>query len=102
MSECSQQDLDDRLERLQQRLPNSLGKVVGWVRAPSSRSVRLPLGSALTAGGTVGFLPLVGFWMLPLGLALIAKDVPPLRSPLVRVFDWIERKISPNSTVKGN
>jgi hypothetical protein len=103
MSECDQQDLDDRLKRLQQRLPNSLGKVVGWVRAPSSRGVRLPLGIALTAGGTVGFLPIVGFWMLPLGLALIAKDVPPLRPPLVRFFDWIERKIPPgNDAVKGN
>jgi hypothetical protein len=103
MSECEQQDLDDRLERMQQRWPNSLGKVVGWVRAPSSRSVRLPLGIALTAGGTVGFLPIVGFWMLPLGLALIAKDVPRLHPPLVRFFDWIERKITPNdSPIKGN
>lgn len=35
------------------------------------------LGFLLVAGGIVGFLPILGFWMVPLGLALIATDIPP-------------------------
>src|SRR5215467_15648034 len=29
-------------------------------------------------GGVFGFLPVLGFWMFPLGLVLLADDVPPL------------------------
>ena len=36
--------------------------------------------------------PILGLWMLPLGLLLLAKDVPPLRSTRTRFFDWIERR----------
>ena len=31
---------------------------------------------ALIACGLLGFLPVVGFWMLPLGLAVLAIDWP--------------------------
>ncbi|WP_428982264.1 hypothetical protein [Oricola nitratireducens] len=46
---------------------------------PASRAGRIALGSALVAGGAVGFLPVVGFWMLPLGLLILANDVPRVR-----------------------
>jgi hypothetical protein len=46
----------------------------------------------LIVGGIVGFLPLLGFWMIPLGLALIAQDIPFLRPPLARFLAWIDRK----------
>jgi hypothetical protein len=39
-------------------------------------------------GGVFGFLPVLGFWMLPLGLALIALDLPPLRKHIER---WMEK-----------
>ena len=94
-----QQAIDERLERLERRLPNRLAKAAAWVRAPQSRVVRLPVGIALVAGGTVGFLPVVGFWMLPAGLAMIAKDVPPLRPPLARLLDWVDAKLPAG---KGN
>jgi hypothetical protein len=50
------------------------------------------LGLLLTLGGFFGFLPLVGFWMLPLGLALLADDVPLLRSLRSRILDWVEHR----------
>jgi len=34
----------------------------------------------------------LGIWMLPLGLVLIAQDVPPLRSPMARMLAWGHRK----------
>jgi hypothetical protein len=38
------------------------------------------MGLLLTFGGVLGFLPIVGFWMVPIGLALLADDVQLLRS----------------------
>ena len=48
------------------------------------------MGVLLTLGGVVGFLPIVGFWMLPIGLALLADDVHLLRSLRSRILDWVE------------
>jgi hypothetical protein len=39
-------------------------------------------------GGVFGFLPVLGFWMLPLGVALIALDLPPTRH---RIEHWMEQ-----------
>jgi hypothetical protein len=82
---------DWRLERLVRRLPPRIRSVVRLVRQPCHRWLRIPVGSLLTVGGIFGFLPLVGFWMLPLGLALLADDVPPLRLLRSRILDWVER-----------
>ena len=40
--------------------------------------LRAVLGVLLVGLGFLGFLPVLGFWMIPLGLALIATDFPPL------------------------
>jgi hypothetical protein len=85
-------DLDRELDRFSQRLPSWMGRFVHWVRRPSSRFVRIPLAIVLIGGGFVGFLPVLGFWMVPLGLVLIAQDVPFLRPPLARLIAWIDRK----------
>ena len=39
---------------------------------------RLPAGVLLIAGGTLGFLPILGFWMIPLGVGVASLDVKPL------------------------
>jgi hypothetical protein len=44
------------------------------LRKSRLRLVRIPTGVLLVLGGLVGFLPLVGFWMVPLGLAVLAID----------------------------
>lgn len=40
--------------------------------------IRGLLGVCLIFLGILGFLPVLGFWMIPLGLALLATDIPPL------------------------
>jgi hypothetical protein len=90
-------DLDRELDRLQDRLPDSAASVVQKVRDPRLRPYRIPLGVALTAGGVVGFLPILGFWMLPLGLAVLAQDVPVMRSPMARLVAAVNRRLKPNS-----
>ncbi len=50
--------------------------------------VRSLLGLVLIAAGVLGIVvPLLGFWMAPIGLMLIALDVPPWRK---RVEAWLE------------
>lgn len=50
--------------------------------------VRLAIGLALVAGGVFGFLPILGFWMIPLGLAILFIDVPAVRRAASRVRAW--------------
>jgi hypothetical protein len=94
MARNHEQELDAHLERFQGRLPRWGGRFVAWLRRPGSRWVRLPLGIVLILGGIVGFLPILGFWMVPLGLAVIALDLPLLQPVLVRFLDWLERKLA--------
>jgi hypothetical protein len=92
MARDHEQDLDEHLERFAARLPAWVERMICWLWRPRARWVRLPVGILLVIGGIVGFLPILGFWMVPLGLLVVAKDFPPLQPLLVRFLDWIERK----------
>jgi hypothetical protein len=54
--------------------------------------VRIPLALLLILGGIFSFLPVLGLWMLPLDLLLIAQDLPFLQRPLAKGLGWGERK----------
>jgi hypothetical protein len=82
---------EKRLEQLIKRLPRELQATVRWLRRPSSRWVRMAGGIVLIAGVFLSILPVFGLWMLPLGLVLLAEDIPPLRRARDRLLDWIER-----------
>ena len=89
--EVNSTSVDDcRLERLLNRLPKRVRSTVRYVRQPSARWLRIPTGVLLTVGGVLWFLPIAGLWMLPIGLALLADDVRPLRSLRYRTLDWVE------------
>ncbi|KUJ85746.1 hypothetical protein AVO45_01825 [Ruegeria marisrubri] len=45
------------------------------VRTRVPPGLRLVLGLLLILGGTLGFLPILGFWMIPLGIAVAAIDI---------------------------
>lgn len=49
------------------------------LRARGWGLVRVPIALLLILGGVFSFLPVLGVWMLPLGLLLLALDVPVLR-----------------------
>src|SRR6188768_2566337 len=85
-------DLDKELDRLQARMPDGVSRFMQKVRSPAVKPYRIPAGIALTAGGIVGFLPILGFWMVPLGLAVLAQDVPVMRPPLARLLRKINGK----------
>jgi hypothetical protein len=48
------------------------------VRRRVPPGLRLVAGLLLILGGVLGFLPVLGFWMIPLGLGVAALDVKPL------------------------
>jgi len=81
---------DWRLRRIANRLPRRARQMVFFLRQPSRRWLRIPIGALLTLGGVLGFLPALGFWMIPIGLTLLADDVQMLRSVRSRILDWIE------------
>ncbi len=82
----------ERLDRLLRKLPARLQPPLSWLRKPSSRWARIPAGVLLSAGGALGALPLAGFWMLPLGVALLAEDLPPLNRASGKLLGWVERR----------
>jgi hypothetical protein len=49
------------------------------VPIPASRPLRIALGLGLCLGGFLGFLPILGFWMFPLGLLVLSVDLAPVR-----------------------
>jgi len=47
---------------------------------PRNRLVRMGLGGGLVVVGALfGWLPVLGYWMVPLGLLVLAVDSPPIR-----------------------
>jgi hypothetical protein len=92
VSEHSKRQLDRHFAWFEARLSPRLARFVGWLRRPSSRLVRIPLAILLILGGIFSFLPVLGLWMLPLGLLLFAQDVPMLQKPMARMLGWVERK----------
>ncbi|MBI6629849.1 hypothetical protein [Pontibaca salina] len=59
-------------------LKRRLRRFQAWVRLHIPFGLRLALGILLMLLGLVGFLPILGFWMIPLGIAIAALDVRPL------------------------
>lgn len=82
-----------QIDRLEGHLPRWAVRLLQTTLAPRAIWVRIPLAVVLMAGGFVGFLPIFGFWMLPLGLALLAVDVPFLRPPMAKLLSFINRKL---------
>ena len=46
---------------------------------PKSQMARIIIGVLLIIGGILGFLPVLGFWMIPLGFLVLSQDLPVVR-----------------------
>ncbi|GGD97512.1 MULTISPECIES: hypothetical protein [Rhizobium] len=62
---------------------------------PRSRIARMGLGVALILCGFLGFLPILGFWMLPLGFIVLSHDLPFARRLRRRLAVWWHRRGKP-------
>lgn len=65
-----------------ERLAPPLRRPLAHLRRDRWFPLRLPLAILLTIGGLFWFLPILGLWMLPAGLLLLAIDLPRLRGPV--------------------
>ncbi len=85
--------LHRQFDRIERSVPFS-ARFLQWVRRPSSRLLRIPLGIVLVLGGIFSFLPVLGIWMLPLGLLVLAIDIPALQGPINRLVLWGQRRFT--------
>jgi hypothetical protein len=74
--------LNRQFDRLQRRIPDFAARLLARIRRPGARWIRVPLGVLLMLGGIFSFLPVLGIWMLPLGLLLLAIDLVFLQGPV--------------------
>ncbi|WP_421593097.1 hypothetical protein [Shinella sp. M27] len=70
--------------------PRTKEIVVGSLRLklPESRWLRTLIGVLLVFGGILGFLPVLGFWMVPLGLLVLSHDSHFVRRQRRRLAVW--------------
>ena len=62
------------------------------IKLPRSRFARIIIGVLLIIGGILGFLPILGFWMIPLGLLILSIDLPTVRRWRRNVTVWWGRR----------
>ena len=82
------------------------------VKLPTSRLARIIIGVSLILGGILGFLPILGFWMIPLGLMILSVDIPAVRrwrrkvtvkngDRLIKSYPKIAHKLGLNGKKRG-
>jgi hypothetical protein len=72
------------------------------VPIPQSVAMRRTLGGALVVGGTLGFLPILGFWMIPLGLVVLSHDSAIVRRKRRQLEVKLGRRWKGNRSSTGN
>lgn len=82
-----------RRAKLRHKIRRFVLRTLLWGRDHVPPGIRSLIGVLFCIGGVFGFLPVLGFWMLPLGLAFIALDIPGLRSRLDRHIERLQRRV---------
>ncbi len=60
------------------------------IHLPQNKGLRIGLGVVLVLAGALGgWLPVLGFWMVPLGLVILSVDIPRVRRWRRRSYVWI-------------
>ena len=80
------QMLDLAYASLAQMLPARAARWLQWLRSPGAIWLRIPAGLLCILAAAFWFMPVIGIEWLPVGLLLLAEDVPPLRRPVGRLI----------------
>lgn len=83
--------LNRTFDKIAAKLPWTAG-ILNWLRTPSNAWIRLPVSILLIVGSIFSFLPLLGLWMLPVGLLFLSIDLVILQEPVTRFIIIIQRK----------
>lgn len=73
---------------MKRQIQRTTYRALHWAQNHVAPGLRSVLGVLLMVGGVFGFLPVLGFWMFPLGIAFVALDLPLSRH---RVDAWMIR-----------
>ena len=76
-----------RLNELLAKARHQFRSVLEKIRQRVPPGLRLVLGLLLVVGGFFAVLPVLGLWMIPLGIAVAALDIVPL-------WRWIRKRFS--------
>ncbi|MDQ8729397.1 hypothetical protein [Bradyrhizobium sp. LHD-71] len=87
-----QRELNLYLDSIGRYLPARFCRFVIWLRRPSRLLIRIAVSLLLMVGGVLSFLPVLGIWMLPLGLIILSQDLRLLQRPLLGAFRWADRR----------
>jgi hypothetical protein len=92
----SDEEAEAYIQQHVERLPEWLARIIRRVRRPDAIWLRFLVAILLICGGMLWFLPIVGLWMLPLGIVLALEAFPGPRRWLARMgmrFErWRERR----------
>ena len=86
-------DFHEEMDRFHNHVPSLVGHNLNRLRGKRAIWVRVLTGVALIGAWGLLPLPIVGIWMLPVGLALLAHDIPTMRAPIARLLHFTNRKI---------
>lgn len=81
--------LDRAIDEVEREAPDWAERAIEWLRDPAAKWIRIPLGLLFVAASFFAFLPVLGIELLPLGLMLLALDIPFLREPVGRFLLWL-------------
>lgn len=59
------------------------------IKQMPNKGIRVSVGVALIIGGVLGALPVLGFWMIPLGLAILSVDYAWARRATAAMKRWL-------------
>jgi hypothetical protein len=90
--ESGKEVLNEALDELERETPDRITHIIRWLRTPEARNVRLPIGILCVIASFFWFLPVIGIELLPIGLLLIAVDVPFLQRPVGLFILWLEER----------
>ena len=68
---------------------------------PGSALGRKVLGCLFVLGGCLGILPILGFWMIPVGLLILSVDIPAIRRGRRRLSVWWGRRRAARAAQKS-
>ena len=85
-------------EELKRRIAAFTYRTLLWGNNHVPPGLRTIVGFLFMVGGVFGFLPVLGFWMIPLGVAFVSLDIPPARR---RIDVWLE-KLHRQAELDGN
>ncbi len=83
------QDIDREVQEIKREVPHGISRILDWATRPAVRWMRIPVAILLIVCGILGFLRILGFWMVPLGVLLLAIYIPSLRGPTVKLLRWV-------------